>query len=539
MRWMLIGGGLLLCGTVLAVPTSGDSAPPGNPAVDPRAAQEYAEQLTTLVLAPIMKDYVRPVSAEPLLYAALCGLYEAAHVPVPPTLQAEVAQATGPAARVNLARRVREHLGNPEGLRESRALLASIKALTRALDPYSVLVSNDDNSRTAQTNRRFGVGLELDAATADGSAKVRTVLPGGPAQHAGLRPGDLILHAGKADPGLGARAFGLLATPLGPSAALAVTLASEQPVLGQLYDVLFSEETVLVGRQLPRIGVRMEPVSVSREPGRFELLAFRPGAAEPRRVVLERQTFEPELVWGVCRRPDNTWDYFADRQHKIAHVRVGALGWDTAAQLGHVLDDLKNAGAQGLILDLRWSPGGWLNEALAVANQFLNGGTVATIHKRTGLPQRSPSPPANSRIDCPLVVLINGETSGGAELIAAALQDHKRAVIVGERSLGKGSVQEYLEWSLPVQFKLTKGTFVRPSGKNLHRFPDSKPTDDWGVLPDNKGECRLSPELSRQLRDWWLWQTLRPGNDPDVLPLDTPETDPQQQTALQLLRPRK
>jgi carboxyl-terminal processing protease len=138
-----------------------------------------------------------------------------------------------------------------------------------------------------------------------------------------------------------------------------------------------------------------------------------------------------------------------------------------------------------------------------------------------------------------MVVLINGETSGGAELIAAALQDHKRAVIAGQRSLGKGSVQKYLEVPLPVPFKLTTGTFVRPSGKNLHRFPDSKPTDDWGVLPDEQAECRLSPELSRQLRDWWVWQTLRPGNDNEVLPLDTPEADPQQQTALQLLRLQK
>src|SRR5262249_16877777 len=159
--------------------------------VDRRTAQEYAEQLTTVVLNTISQRYVRPVTPGQLLYAALSGLYEAAHVPVPPILQAEVDQATNPRERMLLAYRVREPVGNPQALRGSRALLASLRALTRVLDPYSVLVTNEDNNRNAPTNRRFGVGLELDAA-GDGPGRIRTVLPGGPAQQAGLRPGDLI-----------------------------------------------------------------------------------------------------------------------------------------------------------------------------------------------------------------------------------------------------------------------------------------------------------------------------------------------------------
>ena len=72
----------------------------------------------------------------------------------------------------------------------------------------------------------------------------------------------------------------------------------------------------------------------------------------------------------------------------------------------------------------------------------------------------------------------------------------------------------------------------------MHRFPDSKPSDDWGVQPDPKCDVRVSAELGRQLRDWWMLQTLRPGWSNDALPLDDPGADPQQQAALRILRER-
>jgi len=80
--------------------------------------------------------------------------------------------------------------------------------------------------------------------------------------------------------------------------------------------------------------------------------------------------------------------------------------------------------------------------------------------------------------------------------------------------------------------KLTTGTFERPSGKNLHRFPDSKVDDDWGVRPDAGLEFRVSAELDRQLHDWWQEMTLRPGSSRARLALDDPMTDPSQQAAL-------
>src|SRR5262249_29484728 len=114
-------------------------------------------------------------------------------------------------------------------------------------------------------------------------------------------------------------------------------------------------------------------------------------------------------------------------------------------------------------------------------------------------------------------------------------------LIAGQRTLGKGSIQKPVALpSVPsAYFRLTQGTFLRPSSKSLHRYPDSKPSDDWGVQPDPQAELRLSPDLTRRLRDWWQLQDLRPGADNATLPLDLPENDPQRQMALQLLLKRK
>jgi len=139
------------------------------------------------------------------------------------------------------------------------------------------------------------------------------------------------------------------------------------------------------------------------------------------------------------------------------------------------------------------------------------------------------------KFDGPLVVLVNGDTSGGAELIAAAVQDTGRGKIAGQRTRGKGSVQSQIAVTGDMQLKLTTGTFFRPSGKAMHRFPDSKPADDWGVRPDSGLEFPVTPALGQRLKEWWLAQTLRPGSSREILPLDDPAMDPQRQDAVKVL----
>jgi carboxyl-terminal processing protease len=226
-----------------------------------------------------------------------------------------------------------------------------------------------------------------------------------------------------------------------------------------------------------------------------------------------------------------------DRRDRLAVIRLTSLSRGSADELRGVLQGLREQKVRGLVLDLRWCPGGYLNEAVEVADLFLGNGVVATERSRGQQDTVYRSTEAGKFRDFPLVVLVNGDTSGGAELITAALQDHHRAVVVGQRTRGKGSVQMPLPVGVPgVALKLTRGSFLRPSGKNLHRFPDSGPGDDWGVLPDQ--DFRLSPQLGQRLKEWHLLHALRPAASRERLALDDPTADTQRRAAIDCLRKR-
>jgi len=172
-----------------------------------------------------------------------------------------------------------------------------------------------------------------------------------------------------------------------------------------------------------------------------------------------------------------------------------------------------------------------------VARLFLGDGAVATVKARGKDDQVFRSTGEGAVTDLPLVVLVNGETAGGGELIAAALQDRGRAAVVGQRTFGKGSTQTTAPVpGTPVVLKLTTGGILRPSGKPLQREAGARPGDDWGVRPDDGLDFRVSPDLAKSLKADWLRQTLRPGNCNEALPLDDPDADPQRQAAVEALK---
>jgi carboxyl-terminal processing protease len=506
-------GIVLAYGSSLAASIAVDQRPAAP--LERQEAQRYAQQVGRII-EHIHEKYVRPVSRADLTAAALRGMYEAVQLPVPPALQAEVLKAGEDAYELHqLLARIRESLGNPEPLRGPQAILASVQGMMQTLDPFCVLVAGSELTRSTGTSAQHGLGLELTAHSA-APLVIKAVLPGSPAQKAGLRPGDQITHLD------GQAITGSLASP----------------------EHLFQEKAV-------------------------QLEVYRPSTHASWKATLKPENFRPEAVLGVMRGPDNSWDYFLDHRRRIAHVRIGFLDNGTAAELARVLSELTATGMRGLILDLRWSPGGYLHEALQAADLFIAGyvephlvlpmpGNLlgmadllladypksARVAYRSGGVDDHHTPAERGFVNFPVVVLINAETSGGAELIASVLQDNARARIAGQRSRGKGSVQksELLQSILDpkgpipqVALRLSEGMLVRPNRKNLNRFVDSKWTDDWGVRPDAKLEFRVSADLGRQLREWWQLQDLRPGTSDDCLPLDDSITDPQRQAALQLL----
>jgi C-terminal processing protease CtpA/Prc len=490
-------------------------------------SRRFAQHVQS-VIEQIVQTYVRPVKREDLMEAAITGLYEAAHKPVPRDLRNQVRQAISMSStllqvilrgdeadtrqvqdpREKLLANIREELGNAEGLAKVDAVVTCCNAMTRLLDPHSGIVTALEQQRSIGLDQEsFGAGLELrDLSSASAPLVVEGVQLGSSAQRAGLRPGDVITHIdGKP-----------------------VEKAPPEKLLALRNQRILAEATRLTPDD-PEKPAPPEP------PGAFRVSYHRPGEKVQREAALLRERYRPEAVLGVSRRDDNTWNYFLDEKEKIAHVRLTALSRGTAEGLRVVLTELTYQNVRGVILDLRWCPGGYLNESVDVADLFLGNAVISTVKARGREDVHYRSTDVGKFRDFPLVVLVNGETSGGAELIAAAVQDHHRGMVVGQRTRGKASVQSPIAVGITgISFKLTTGTFHRPSGKNLHRFRDSTTRDDWGVVPDE--DCRLSAELGKRLGEWWRTYSLRPARSRERLELDDPRADSQRQAAVEVMK---
>jgi carboxyl-terminal processing protease len=496
---------ILLIPIVLsAAPVPSSPQAPHKPLTDAqRAEAEVFAPILVSVSNQIVDLYVHPVARHDLLFAALIGLYERAQRQPPITLYNDCKLALDNASLVKLVLLVRADIGDAENIRGTHPLLICCEAMARFLDPYTGVVSGEEQRRNTgleQENR--GVGLEVGDNPGNGPVVVKMVKSGGPAQRAGLRPGDEITH-----------------------------------IDGQAVNAIASERLLEMLNHTPSSGppsVGAEEQAASPANERVQLKYRRAGEAETRTVTLERTCFRGETVLGVSRKDDNRWNYWVDPKQRIAHLRIATIAKGTASELSEVLDNLQQEDVRGLILDLRWCPGGFLDEAVDCVRPFIGEGVVSTVKMRTKEPLVHRNETPGKFRDVPMVVLVNGDTIGGGELIAAALQDHKRAWVVGQRTFGKASVQTQLHLGLPdMGMKLTTGTFERPNGKNLHRFPESLASDDWGVRPDAGWEFRVSPDMNRQLREWWLQMTLRPGWSRERLALDDAEADAPQQAALQ------
>jgi carboxyl-terminal processing protease len=233
------------------------------------------------------------------------------------------------------------------------------------------------------------------------------------------------------------------------------------------------------------------------------------GATERVDVELVRAEIHVPTVMGDVRKRDDPkkWDYLIDKANKIGYVRLLSFSENTAADLRAVLEGLKKEGARGLVLDLRNNPGGLLHSAVDICQMFLDSGSIVTTKGRSyreeAYQAKHGAALFPSKKDFPIVILINQYSASASEIVAAALQDHGRAAIVGERSFGKGSVQNIIEMEgRQTALKLTTASYWRPSGKNIHRFPDSKDSDEWGVKPDSGLEVKLKlDELREYARD--------------------------------------
>lgn len=292
---------------------------------------------------------------------------------------------------------------------DSKMLEYAIKGLISELDPHSAYLDKEAYAELqATTSGEFG-GVGLEVGMDEGSIKVITPLDGSPSQKAGIKPGDIIVRL------------------------------DDQPMKGK---------TLTDATRLMR-GPKDTPIKIS---------LMRKGVDDPIDVVVLRDLIH---VQSVIVKP------IAD---EYLYIRIAQFQSNTGRDFSDRLrENLRlHPKTRGLVLDLRNNPGGVLQASVDVADAFLENGTVVYTQGRMEHSSVSyAATPGDLASGLPLVVLINSGSASASEIVAGALQDHKRAIIMGTRSFGKGSVQTVIPITEDRAIKLTTALYYTPNGRSI------------------------------------------------------------------------
>jgi carboxyl-terminal processing protease len=342
-----------------------------------------------------------------------------------------------------------------EPVEQDKLREAAIRGMLSVLDPFTVYIPPEDEKQFNADieGSHEGVGIVLNQLP-EGEIEVVTPIDGSPAFLAGVQAGDIILKV-NGDSTAGKRLEEVISKIKGKSGSQ-VTL-TVQHVTGDTAD-----------------------------------------------LSMERKEYVLPTVKGFDRNPDNTWNYWVtgapgtetaeriretpnrvrvsvQREPKIAYVRLTQFTSDTYKSLEPVLRDLVAQGLQGLVLDLRFNPGGRLDQATQIADLFLDKGIIVSTKGRNRPESIVTASGSGTLPRFPMAVIVNERSASASEILAGALSDNRRAVVVGSRSYGKGSVQEVIKLDgKSGELKMTVAYYYLPSGRLVHRKKDST---DWGVDP--------------------------------------------------------
>jgi carboxyl-terminal processing protease len=338
-----------------------------------------------------------------------------------------------------------------EPVDDNKLLAGAIKGMMAELDPYSNYFARDELAAfdRAVHGQFSGIGAEISQDPATGNFIIVSPLEDSPALKAGIFAGDRLLKA------------------------------NDEPLEGQTLKDLLTKISGPPGSQL-------------------RLTILHEGDKTPTDVVVTRQVVQVHSVRGVSHDAAGTWNYLIDADHRIAYVRVTNFMENTADELDKALVPLLAEGAKGslkgIILDLRFNPGGLLQAGIDVCNRFLDAGVIVSTGRPDSTKREFVAEATRDRTypRVPLVVLINEYSASASEIVAGALKDHRRAVLIGARSFGKGSVQSLINLDNGnAALKLTTQYYYLPSGKNIMRKKDAK---EWGVEPDPAFNIPLTRE---------------------------------------------
>lgn len=195
-------------------------------------------------------------------------------------------------------------------------------------------------------------------------------------------------------------------------------------------------------------------------------------------IQIKRETIRIFSVKGWSRENGGTWNYYIDPVFKIGYIRLTQFHDTSVDELDKAIQHMCNTdGLNGLILDLRFNPGGLLTSAINIADRFIDSGIIVSTREFKARADRK-----KTYAGFPMVVLINRTSASASEIVSGCLQDHGKALIVGEQSYGKGSVQQvYSIGAKQAAIKVTTQYYRLPSGRIIHRRPKAK---TWGIIPD-------------------------------------------------------
>ena len=293
---------------------------------------------------------------------------------------------------------------------------SALKGMLDDLDPHSEFMEPSKfHDLQSDTEGKFG-GIGVVVSLKDGKLTVVAPMEDTPGFRAGIRTGDVI-----------------------------------EKINGKVTEKLSVQDAVKVLRGEPDTEVT--------------ITVFTPSTKMTKDHTLKREEIKVDMVKDINGRRE-----FPIGDNKIGYLRITQFGEKTSAELEVALKKLKGQGMRGLIIDLRWNPGGLLDQAVGVCEKFLpHNQLVVTTEGRS--PQQSSERKAkgHDQLDgAPIVVLVNYGSASASEIVAGCLQDLKRAVILGERSFGKGSVQSIIELADGSALRLTTAKYYTPSHKMIH-----------------------------------------------------------------------
>jgi carboxyl-terminal processing protease len=355
---------------------------------------------------------------------------------------------------------------------------AAMSGMLASLDPYSSYIPPESlQPFQAILEQEFGgLGVSLDGPPRRDRLTIVSTLYDSPAYRAGVKPGDIILEVD---------GF--------PVADLQFTEASKR----------------LRGKEGTTAQLKLE----------------RPGESDPLLISVTRARIEVESVLGDRRLENGRWEFRMQADEDIGYFHIELFGEKSADELKRAIES-KSTPWKALIIDVRDNTGGLLFAATDICDFFLEGGEIVSTKGRNGTIDEvyDATPGALVPPTVPVVVLVNEQSASASEILAACLQDRDRAIIVGTRTFGKGSVQNVI----PLEggkaaMRLTTAYYYPPKGRLIHRRKDAKQEEAWGVMPNDGYTVDVAePELAA------IGERFRRRADPRFIPepAGTGETNP-------------